>query len=143
MKYSIIIDKDRDEEVIIYAHSPNETVKRLEEILNQDSQELIGYCDDEMVIIIPDKVICFIVEDSRCYALTDKGKYLLKQRLYQIEEGLGERFVKINQSCIVNVKMIDCFKTSLGGSLMVIMKGGHRDYVSRRRLKAVKERIGF
>ena len=84
-----------------------------------------------------------MVEEGKTYAVTEKGKYLLKLRLYQLEERLGEDFLKINQSCIVNVDMIESFKTSLGGSLMVTLKGGFRDYVSRRQLKTVKEKIGF
>ena len=32
---------------------------------------------------------------------------------------------------------------TLGGSLTVVLKNGYRDYVSRRQLKAVKERMGL
>ena len=64
-------------------------------------------------------------------------------RLYQLEELLDASFVKINQSSIVNVKKIERFEASIGGALLVILQNGHRDYVSRRQVKAVKERIGF
>ena len=143
MKYSIIIDKDREEEVVIYAHERSRTVERLEAILQDSPAELVGYRGDEIVRILPTEVLCFSVEETKTYAVTEKGKYLLKLRLYQLEERLGAGFVKINQSCLVNVDKIESFKTSLGGSLMVTLKGGYRDYVSRRQLKAVKERIGF
>ena len=55
----------------------------------------------------------------------------------------GSDFVKLNQSCIVNIKKIECFDASLGGALKVTLKNGYRDYVSRRQLKAVKERLGL
>ena len=115
----------------------------LEAILQDSPAELVGYRGDEIVRILPAEVLCFSVEDTKTYAVTEKGKYLLKLRLYQLEERVGASFVKINQSCLVNVEKIESFKTSLGGSLMVTLKGGYRDYVSRRQLKAVKERIGF
>ena len=143
MKYSIIIDSEREEEVMIYAHSRNATVERLEAILQERACELVGFRDDEIVRISPQNTLCFMIEEGKTYAVTEKGKYLLKLRLYQLEERLGENFLKINQSCIVNVDMIESFKTSLGGSLMVTLKGGFRDYVSRRQLKTVKEKIGF
>ncbi len=143
MKYSIIFDKDREEEVIIFAHERGELVEKLEAILQNVPTEIIGYKGEEIVRIIPAETYCFTVEDGRVYALTERGKYQLKLRLYQIEERLSDGFLKINQSCIVNIKMIESFKTSLGGSLMVTLKGGYRDYISRRQLKAVKERIGF
>ncbi len=143
MKYSINFDKEREEEVIIFAHERSELVEKLEALLQSSPTELIGYRADEIVKINPDTTSCFIVEDGRTYALTQRGRYQLKLRLYQIEEKLSDGFVKINQSCIVNIKMIESFKTSLGGSLMVTLKGGYRDYISRRQLRIVKERIGF
>lgn len=143
MKYSINIDKEREEEVMIFVHERNELTDKLEELLKEPPKELLGYKGDEMIIIDPAETSCFTVEDGKTYAVTQKGKYRLKLRLYQIEEMLTEGFVKINQSCIVNIRMIESFKTTLGGSLTVILKGGYRDYISRRQMKTVKERIGF
>ena len=54
-----------------------------------------------------------------------------------------EGFVRINQSCLGNVRRIARFDASIGGSLMVTFENGHRDYVSRRQLKTVKERMGM
>lgn len=144
MKYSINIDKDREEEVIIYAHEKDELVDRLEALLREDeTAELIGYRDGEAAVLDTDRILCFTVENGRTYAVTEDERYQVKLRLYMVEERLSREFIKINQSCIVNIKKIERFKTSLGGSLMVILKGGYRDYVSRRQIKAVKERIGF
>ena len=143
MKYRIIIDKDREEEALIYAHERSELVERLEALLSQSPSELIGYGDREAVILNPDTVLCFTVENGSSYAVTEEGKYRLRLRLYQIEEKLSSDYVKINQSCIVNVGKIERFKASVGGSLKVILKGGFSDYVSRRQLRAVKERLGI
>jgi DNA-binding LytR/AlgR family response regulator len=63
--------------------------------------------------------------------------------MYTVEEQLGGRFVKINQSCTVNVDKIERFDVSIGGALRVTLKNGFRDHVSRRQLKAVKERMGI
>ncbi len=143
MKYSLFIDPEREEEILIYARERNSLVERIERILAEDSLELLGFCGDEIVKLSPTEIECFFVEDGRLFALSGEKKYLIKQRLYQIEETLGADFLKINQSCIVNVSMIERFDTSLGGSLTVRLKSGYKDYVSRRQLKIVKERIGF
>jgi len=146
MKYSIIFDKERDEEVIIFAHGRSRVVERLEDVLRDDGtgiDSLVGYTDRDIVRIDVQSVECFTVENERMYAVTEDGRYLLKLRLYQVEEGLDDHFVRINQSCIVNVDRIERFTTTVGTSLMVTLKSGYRDYVSRRCLKTVKERIGF
>ena len=73
----------------------------------------------------------------------EKEQLYLKQRLYQVEDNLDKDFIKINQSTIANIRMIERFSVSIGGSLQVIFKNGYKDYVSRRQLKSVKERMGI
>ena len=142
MKYRLIIEPDREEEIVIYAKRRNELVDKIEALLNAD-EELVGYLEQSIIRLNREDIYCVMVEDSKVYAQTEKEKYLLKLRLYQLEERFSEDFLKINQSCLVNVSKIKRFDSSIGGSLMVVLKNGYRDYVSRRQLKTVKERIGF
>ena len=86
---------------------------------------------------------CFSVEDNRVYAVTEKEKLQLKIRLYQVEEMADKGFVKINQSCVANIRHIKRFDASVSGTLRVVFKNGYTDYVSRRQLKTVKERLGL
>ena len=143
MKYNLIIEPEREEEVIVYAHKRSELTDRIEAVVISENEELIGYTEQGVIRLDLSDVYAFTVEDSKVYALTEREKMALKLRLYQLEERFPYEFLKINQSCLVNVKMIKRFDSSIGGSLMVELKNGYRDYVSRRQLKAVKERIGF
>ena len=143
MKIKIFIDSDHEEEVLIYAHSRTKLVDEIEELIENDSTGLVGYRESEIKRIDPKSAVCFFVEDNKVYAMLEKEKWNLKQRLYALEGMLGGDFVKINQSCIANVRMIEKFDVSFGGGLLVIFKNGHRDYVSRRQMKAVKEKIGI
>ena len=143
MKCRTVIDKSRDEEVVIYVHEKSRLSENIEEYVMSCSTELVGYRDGMAVNLSQADVYCFIVEDNKIYALTEKEKLRLKQRLYVLEESLNGDFVKINQSCVANIRKIQKFDTSLSGTLSVIFKNGYRDYVSRRQLKIVKERIGI
>lgn len=143
MKCRTVIDKSRDEEVVIYVHEKSRLSENIEEYVMSCSTKLVGYRDGMAVNLSQADVYCFIVEDNKIYALTEKEKLRLKQRLYVLEESLNGDFVKINQSCVANIRKIQKFDTSLSGTLSVIFKNGYRDYVSRRQLKIVKERIGF
>lgn len=143
MKCRTVIDKSRDEEVIIYVHEKSRFSENIEEYVISCSTELLGYRDGTAVKLSQADVYCFIVEDNKIYALTQNEKLRLKQRLYVLEESLSSDFVKINQSCIANIRKIQKFDASLSGTLSVTFKNGYRDYVSRRQLKIVKERIGF
>ena len=143
MKCRTVIDKDREEEVVIYIHERNSLSSEIEELVMGRSLELFGFKDKNIVKLSPSDVFCFTVENNKVYALCEREKYQIKQRLYLLEEILDRDFVKINQSCIANIKQIKRFETSIGVSLSVVFKNGYRDYVSRRQLKAVKERIGI
>ena len=88
-------------------------------------------------------VCCFSIIDGRVYAVCGNNQYLLKERLYTLEEKLPENFVKIHQSCLANIKQMERFDTSISGTLKIRFKNGYTDYVSRRQLKLIKERLGI
>ena len=123
MKYTIIIDKNREEEVIVYAKEKSELTDEIERLVSDNNLGFKGY--------------------NKIFAITEKEKLRLKCRLYQLEEVLPEYFVKINQSCMANIRKIARFDTSVSGTLLIKFKNGYKDYVSRRQMKAVKERFGL
>ena len=142
MKYRIIVDEGLDE-IVIHAPERNGLIDKIEELLKSQDFELLGFSGSAAVKLDASAVSCFFVEDGRVFARIKGEKYAIKERLYQLEERFPSGFVKINQSCLVSVSKIERFDTSIGGALMVTLKDGYRDYVSRRQLRAVKERIGF
>ena len=144
MKYTTHIDPNQDEEVIIRAHRRTKEIADLEAYVEGLTAELMGYGGDGRIVRLnPTDVHCFVTEEGKVYALTDTERLTVRLPLYAIEEMLDSGFVRINQSCIGNIRKIDRFNASIGGSLMVTFRNGHRDYISRRQLKTVKERIGF
>ena len=143
MKCKVFIDKNHEEEVVIYSHQRNPLVEQIESLVNSQEIEITGYKEQETVKLDLSEIFCFICEENKIYALTEKERFKIKLRLYQLEEKLPRNFVKLNQSCIGNVKKIQRFNASFGGSLSVEFKNGYKDYVSRRQLKIVKERFGF
>lgn len=142
MKLKITIDRVREEEVLVFAHERTRLVEDIERLVNSSTKELIGYSAGEAQRLSPSQVSCFAVENNKVYAVTDKEKLQIRLRLYQLEEILDAGFIKINQSCIANINEIKRFDTSISGTLKVIFKNGYSDYVSRRNIKAVKERLG-
>ena len=142
MKHTTIIDPHHEEEVVIYAGKRTREIEELERYLDRMSTELVGYGEDGQILpLCPAEIHCFIVEDGRVCALTDREKLTVRLPLYAIEEMLTEDFVRINQSCLGSIRKIARFDASIGGALMVTFGNGHRDYVSRRQLKNVKERM--
>ena len=143
MKCTLIITDKHEEEVVIYTRERTKLTDDIKALVGDSVPELMGYKENQAVKLSADEVYCFIVEGNKVYALTDKEKFQLKCRLYQLEEILPDIFVKINQSCLANIRKIGRFDTSVSGTLLVKFKNGYKDYVSRRQMKAVKERFGL
>ncbi|MBQ8740717.1 MAG: LytTR family transcriptional regulator [Clostridia bacterium] len=143
MKCTVILDKTREEEILIYAHQRNEIIDKIERMATDVTPQLIGYSRGEMVKLDIKDVYCFTVDGGKLFAVCENEKYLLKTRLYNVEDRLDKGFIKINQSSIANISKIQKFDASISGTLKVIFKNGYTDYVSRRNIKKVKERIGL
>ncbi len=143
MKLRIVIDKEKEEQILIYAHEKTPLIESIERLIEDSCPKLTGYSENGASVLSPDEVYCFISENGKTYALTEKEKLVIKSRLYIIESTLGNGFVRLNQSCIANTNKIKRFEADIYGSLMVIFKNGYKDYVSRRQVKSVKERLGI
>lgn len=143
MKYKLLIDPEREEEITVVVHERNELCERIEALLQKEEKSLLGYSGSEIECLDVHKVTCFFAEDGHVWAKTAQGRYQIRERLYQLEACYAADFLKINQSCLVNAKKIKKFEVSFGGGLAVILEDGYRDFVSRRQLKTVKERMGL
>ena len=119
MKYKLIIDETKEEEIIIIAHKKKEIFDEIERLILNENDNLIGYLNEEIIMLSYNDVACFISENNKVFALVNDKKYLIKKRLYQLEESIDNNFIKINQSCIANIKQIKKFQTSFNGFLEV------------------------
>ncbi len=143
MKCEIIIDPVCEEKVLIYAKEKSALIEEIKKLAEQNQTELLGYKNSEISKLDLTDINCISVINNKVYAVCDKERYLLKERLYSLEEKLPENFVKINQSCLANIRKMERFDTSISGTLKIRFKNGYTDYVSRRQLKTIKERIGI
>lgn len=143
MEYTLIVNSQMEESLVLTVHERTELVDSIERLINPQTEYLLGVKGYDTFRIPIKKASCFITDSSKVYVYAGKEKYLLKQRLYQLEEIVGDEFIKINQGCIVNVSQVKKFESTLGCSIKVVLKNGFEDYISRRELKKVKRRFGL
>ena len=143
MKLTVIIDPAGEEEIILRVREHGETENKIRELIGSGNSRIVGYGEREILPLDASAVSAFFVEKGRTYASLRGERLRVDLRIYELEQMLGRDFVKVNQSCLINVSHIEKFDASFSGALVVITKDGVRECVSRRQLKAVKERIGF
>ena len=143
MKCYTYIEEVEEEKVLIYAKERTKLIDEIESLVISSDIDLTGTYNEEIVKININDVSCFISENNKVFALIGEKKYQIRQRLYQIEEMNLSTFIKLNQSCLANKRKIKKFESTIGGTLKVIFKNGYVDYISRRELKIVKQRMGI
>lgn len=143
MKYRLIIDRDKDEEIVATVHAPSALTQRIENLVNEFTGEeyILGYNDEEMRRLAFKEIECITVIQRKIIAVDTCGKhYVLKERLRDLERILPTYFIRINKSALANEHCIKRFKATFNGGVDAIFACGYREYVSRRCFSEIKRR---
>ena len=137
-----ISDEFQDIEVWINAPERNEEVQRLENELlivrEKTIKNIIGMRNNDIFIINISDVILFFSEEKNNFCKTKDGVYKIKEKLYYLEEVLSQKdFIRILNSTIVNINHVKCFNTSIIGKIIVKLKDGSEETVSKRRTSEI------
>ena len=143
MKFKLIINKDAEEEIVATVHSRSSLTQRIEEMVMAFSGEdyLLGYRDDEIRKIPYERIECITILDRKVMAIDTEGnRYLLKERLRDLDGILPSYFIRINKSTIANEQGILKFEAVFSGGVDAVFHSGYRDYVSRRCFSEIRRR---
>ena len=143
MDFQLIIDKENEEVITARVKKANELTDKIENLVKEyvGENKIIAFTEDETVVLEIKNIECVTVIDNKIWAITENGKYLTKNRLYEVEKILPSSFIKINKSSVANINKIKKFISTYSGGVNVEFKSGYTDYVSRRCLPQVKRRL--
>ena len=146
MKIEVKVDETCQETtVVIYTDRVTDEIQQLVRKLSQDApQVIVGFLEDEAVILTQEEIIRAYAEGGKVLAETPNGDFQLRLRLYELEERLeSTRFVRISNAEIVNLGWIRGFDLSFSGTICVRLKNGKQTYVSRRYVAKIKQVLGL
>ncbi len=144
MKFKLIIDKQKEEEIVATVHQHSPLIDEIEALIQQHTaaDRIPGYTEDEIKLLSVSKIECITVLDGKVYAIDSKNRqYRLKQRLYELEQQLPPSFIRINKSTLANETCLDRFTVTVTGSVDAVFKCGYTEYVSRRCFAQLKRRF--
>lgn len=142
MKFRLIIDKEKEEEVVVTARSRSTLIDEIEALISKHTDRIAGYTEEDIKMLSVSDIQCITVMDGKTYAIYSDGKqYRLKQRLYELEQQLPASFIRINKSALANEAHLDRFQVTYAGSVDAVFKCGYREYVSRRCFAEIKRRL--
>ena len=144
VKFSLVIDREKPEEVVATVHRRSELTDKIEAMVQQYAGEdqLPGYTEDDMRMLKFAEIEYITVQDGKTYAVDGKGDmYRLKLRLYELEEMLPKCFIRINKSALANEKHLMRFSAGFSGAVDAVFRCGRKEYVSRRCFAEINRRL--
>ena len=144
MKVELNIDeKFKEILVTISTDKINDEVQELVNYIEYKEDYLVEIADDQVCVLDISDIIRVFVEDRKVFVVTTKGKFVVRKKLYEMNNLLTKDFVKISQSEIANIKFIKNLDLSIRGTIVIVYKNSDISYVSRRLLKDFKTKLGL
>lgn len=145
MKINVDISSEYKEPyAVIYTNEVTEDIQRIIDTLGSKEIPVIALqSNGDMVIIQPSEIYMVRVENGETKIYTEKKIYRSRKRLYEVGQQLGTQFMQISKSTLVNLYYMDSIEPGFSGTLLLKLKNGCKDYVSRTYLPEFKKYLGL
>ena len=144
MKVSVEITPGvKEPYAVIYTAQVTEEIQRTIDLLGTGDTPVTAYHEEKLIILQPEDIFMVRVEDGDTILYGARQKYRSRKRLYELSIQLGKQFMQISKSTLVNLSYLDSIEPGLGGTMLLKLKNGCKDYVSRKYLPDFKRYLGL
>lgn len=146
MKISIELVNDlAEDEVLIRCRRVDDAIQKIHQYILEQSQsgaKIVFYKENQEFYFPLTDILFFETEGDHIYAHTANDAYLIKYRLYELEQILPRYFVRAAKSTIVNVTKVYSITRNLTASSLVQFVNSHKQvYASRYYFQVLRQRI--
>ncbi len=144
MKVKVItVSKPEDEEAVISAVNITDNIKNAINILENGEASILGYKDQQMVPLNVSQIYYIESVDEKSFAYTKNDCYEIKYKLYELEEMLDWRFLRMSKSLIGNIRKIKNVKGIENARLCATLLNDEKIVISRSYVKDLKKKLGL
>lgn len=145
MKVSVDISSEyREPYAVIHTDKVTEEIQRMIDIFSVSEAPITALQNEEDIVVLQSKEIYMVrVEDGDTVIYGEKNKYRSRKRLYELGAQLGSQFMQISKTTLVNLSYMDSIEPGFSGTLLLKLRNGCKDYVSRTYLPAFKKYLGL
>ncbi|KAB7704704.1 LytTR family transcriptional regulator [Bacillus aerolatus] len=136
-------DKHEEPSITIHAKEWTEELEAIVKWLKGPRRKrLVGEMNGQSIVIQPDEIDYVQADGRKVMAVLSGRSVELKMKLYEVEEILDEnQFTRFSKSVIGNLDQIKHFELFFNGNLCITFKSGNKEYVSRKYVKTMKEKL--
>ena len=128
---------------VIYADAVTEEVQRALELLGASSVPLAVQREERTFVLRPEEVFMVRIEGGVTAVYTERERFSSRKRLYELMEQLGPGFQQISKQTAVKLSRVKSVEAEFSGALLLRLKNGLSDYVSRRYQPGFKKALGL
>ena len=145
MKVSVDISPEYKEPyAVIHTARVTDEIQRIIDVLGTGDTPITALQNEEDIIVLQPKDIFMVrVEDGDTIIYGAKQKYRSRKRLYELADQLGKQFMQISKTTLINLSYMDSIEPGFSGTLLLKLKNGNKDYVSRKYLPEFKKYLGL
>ena len=145
MKVSVELSTEYKEPyAIIYTDRMTDEIQRVIDGFSLNESPVTALQNEkDIIILLPKEIYMVRVENGDTVIYGKDRSYRSRKRLYELEQQLGKQFMQISKPTLVNLSYMDSVESGLSGTLLLKLKNGCKDYVSRRYLPQFKKYLGL
>ena len=133
------IAKEQPEQMEIRCHEVTEEIKEIVSFVKTRQGRLTGLQEDRQ-FEVPVSEVCYIeAVDNKVFLYTVKQVYETRQKLYELEELLKEKyFLRVSKSLLLNLMKVRAIKPALNGRFTAVLQSGEEIIISRKYVPELK-----
>ncbi|MBO8464278.1 MAG: LytTR family transcriptional regulator [Firmicutes bacterium] len=144
MKVEIkLIEGLEESYAVIYTELIDEEIQNIVSIIGNSTGVVTAFNNERIIVLKESDIYVIRVEDKKTVIYCKDKQYISKKRLCELEKTLKSSSMKISKTTLINLKYIEGIEAAFGGMMLLIMKNGVKDYVSRRYLPDLKKYLGI
>lgn len=145
MKVSIDISTEyKDPFAVIHTDKVTDEVQRAVDLLGANETPVTAFRNEEDIVVLkPEEIYMVRVEDGDTIIYGAKTQYRSRRRLYELSSQLGSKFMQISKTTLINLSYMDSIEPGFSGTLLLKLRNGNKDYVSRKYLPEFKRYLGL
>ena len=145
MKVSIDVSAEYKEPyAVIHTDKVTDEIRRIVDLFSGSETPVTALQNEEEIVVLQPKEIYMVrIEGGDTVIYDEKQKYRSRKRLYELADILGKHFMQISKTTLINLSYIDSIEPGFSGTLLMKLKNGNKDYVSRKYLPEFKRYLGL
>lgn len=133
------IAKERPEQLEIHCHEITEQIREIVTFVKSRQGQLNGVIEGKQYEIPIMDIYYIEAVDSKVFLYSSKKVYETKQKIYELESALKEKyFLRVSKSVLLNLMKVKSIKPAVNGRFIAILQSGEEIVISRKYVPELK-----